>query len=148
MEKYMEALNFSRKSWHFRLAEHYGGLLSSYSTNLCDYMKAVFKGFLMCSLIVTVGTIFAIGMVDFYMYLIFEYIISHGDMVIHDIGFIGSAINFVALILVVGNLVYAACSWIKDKFTSKEKTVSEPSFIAESYKALKDKYCVKVEFKE
>jgi hypothetical protein len=142
----MKSFFVKRKSWHFRLASHYGDYLGlHHELSMCNYARAVLKG-----LLKAVFVAFAIGMVgSSFVCLIMSFGIGMYYHVVLPLMWqevLAFAITVVgsACVLAVG--LQELVKRIKKHYTQRPKIVkpNTPGFLKTAYNVYKEKACIPI----
>lgn len=162
-------LELDRKSWHYRLAADYPPhALKSYdlvNQDICSYTRAVLRGLLFAFGITMVLGFVGSCVASFLAWLI---VALQYNMLIEDNGLALIGFMFVSA-GIIATILLGIFSWREDrKYAARQKrreyyeayykehgyypdeapeAAKKPSFIVEAYKAFKQKYCLRVEFK-
>lgn len=147
----MKSLQLNKKSWHYRLANHYGNFkgydwkYEPVKTNICEYSQEVLFGFLtvllftLCILAVSLtimsAVLWAIVCIQFWVYVLPD------DFANFGIGIFGAAI-------LIG--LFVTFLYFIEKYTKDQETKyvhKEPGFLKIWYTNFKSKTCVPIELK-
>ena len=148
-------------SWHYRLAAMAGyNAADAYEHNICSYMRRVFCGFLLFTVLASLFCGFVFVEAHFLIALGFSILegvnlfaqAAHPSLPV----IIGTVINAIALVVVIGGgVIYLITDWAnKRKDAKRNKRYAdqaagkepETSFIVEAYHAWKNKYCLNLKF--
>lgn len=160
----MKQINFSHKSWHYRLAAVYGNLENSrnysihrnqYVGDSCEYIWEAFKGFLICLLITAGALVVLVPFVDLFAGIAVM-LITGSKVELNEVAgvAIGVLIGISALgIFVAGwhclkKLYYNVKMVLSKNSSNSYDEPSQPSFTAVAYEKFKSKVCVKVVVKK
>lgn len=140
----MKTLEFNRNSWHFWLATRIANFktYNEDDLNICAYLRSVFAGGLVITLLGTLATLIAslIGSAVFHWVGVLLGLI-HRKPNSMEIG--GSV--FLIMITVV-YVIYLITTYFKNRTYSEAD--APPGFIKSAYRSWKDKTCVRVSFTE
>ena len=133
----MKTLQFNRNSWHFKLVNTLFGYSVYEIPDICSYTRAVLFSLFLVTLfaILIAFGVFLIG--DFLGYLIAS-ILNFTFIEPENAAIVVMMLLFISSIFGIGYLI--------GKFSSRTLEKVSDSFIAESYKSFKGKYCAKIEF--
>lgn len=143
-------MNISKKSWHYKLydfANTYASLRTSNIDN-CRYVRRVIGGIILAPVLVLIGSTLLIVALDPIISSIM-YILGIGSSYFFTLETLlaGSTLYITFLL----SLVYAVLTnYLASKIVtlaSREGTVNTTALVQKSYRAYKDKYCIKVKFK-
>lgn len=158
----MQATKFSPTSWHFRLASIYGNLKCNskyhsskvaYDGNSCDYIWAVFKGFLMCVVIVFVGAFVLYPFADLIAWCVASLVTGNATE-LSEIATVGAATLVATPTLIVSIFAFFKIKeYITEVIHARSYRyddddgvveVSEPWFITTVFHKIKNKICTRV----
>lgn len=130
----MREFKFSRKSWHYRLA-NFGGDRVWRDDDICNYIRSVISGsilfFGMSLMLLAFATLAA-----FSVYNAIEWVFFGEELLPYTILFFG----------VIGGLgLIAACAIYLD-WRRTHRVEKEPGFVGLAYRSWKNKFCAKVSF--
>lgn len=130
----MKEFKFSRKSWHYRLA-NFGSDRVWRDDDICNYIRSVIAGAIlfvgMLIMLFLLGTL-----AIFSVYNAIEWLFFGGELLPPTILFFG----------VVGGLgLIAACAIFLD-WRRTHHVEKEPGFVGLAYRSWKNKFCAKVSF--
>jgi len=142
-------MKLNRNSWHYWLATKYSNeikwKLEDFPTDICTYSKMVLKGLLFAIFMAVTISFLTLPLIYCGFWLIMASItgdFSFPKIIILDLLFrFGIAEYLMIAFLGIIGLYFSYMD--KKKFNK-----SEPGFIKQSYLSWKNKYCVKVEFRD
>ena len=150
----MDAVHFSKKSLHWRLASAYGSLTDweydDHDTDICRYAKAVGFGFFRALLLTGAGGCVAFGLGDLLAWVLAMAVTGVWDLAPDWPAHITLAITIAMLATAVFLGIYVALDthvykvrrwWRGAKIVRQEK---KQSFIAATYRKYHDKTCFRV----
>jgi len=143
----------NKKSWHFWVANNFGGLNYFYvdTTDLCSYIRNVFAGLFNLTLAASAAFVIVfIYLVGGYEY--FSCIFNPSCTEFSDVVYVFYSFN--ALIGFLGLLIsYALLKDYMYEYNEKHKKTlacskknAKPSFVTLAYRKFKEKTCVKIDF--
>jgi hypothetical protein len=143
-------ITLKRKSWHYWVATEFGDMWDCDSMSICDYLRYVGKGMLRGAfLLIIIGSLLA-GLIDaiYYWYQVGHAYFAHTKYPAED----DIAYFITGVVIAVSMLtVYALFKeWREDVALAREvarEQPKQPSFIAEAFKSITQKACVKISFK-
>lgn len=147
----MKPLNFSRNSWHYKLAK-IGGLRvydwEGYAVSICDYTTKVIVGLIKFLVGFIVFTALSICLMDAIIWTIVY--VSHGFTLfnMHFTGYLAACIITVSIILGIMTVLAYCITHLQDKISENISEKSHDNFITNAYDSLKNKFCVPVTFSE
>lgn len=140
-------MDIDRNSWHYKLASFFGFhsdyYMDAYCSDICSYTRKI---------IMNTGITIVLALISFgLLYVIADCLAwLAAGLIEHFVMANFWSVVFMAIVVVI--LVLAAILFfverIKDFFSSRPMKERQPSFVAEAYRAMKDRYCVKLEFKD
>ncbi len=143
----MKTLKLNAKSWHYKLANEFGGLDGyATSTDMCTYARNVSVGALLLAFLCTICVFITV----FVSYLLVETVLSiafgivYGFIMFTPAGFVGSILCVAAIIGTT--FIYLIKKYKDAKYAKRHDPKVEPdNFIYNAYKGWKEKYCAKIE---
>lgn len=142
----MYTVNFNKTSWHAKLFNKILGYDAvEYETNICSYtrewLKIVMGAAFVCTFIGGIATC----IVNFLVAVIVGLI----QGVWLELTFPGQFGMLLIFIMILVSIIFCICAFLS-QFYSKvaQKCSTEHSFIVESYRAYKNKFCVKINWVE
>lgn len=136
----MKTLTFSTKTWHYWFANICEpGYSFKYGTDICTYTRHVILGMLIVFFCTTLAILYTASVGDF-----LAWIATYLTAGIWAAPHVGAEIN--CMIIIVAILVGIAI--LANRALDTLDTASSTSFIRESYKAVKNRYCVYIDFEE
>lgn len=133
----MKTLQFNRNSWHFKLVNKIFGYSVYQINDICSYTITVLFSLLILALFGTIIAFLAYLIGDFLGYFIatiVNFTLINPEPAAAAVMIILSIVSIINVIILIGN----SSSRTLDKISD--------SFIVESYKSFKGKYCAKIEF--
>lgn len=129
----MKNFDVSRESWHYNFVSKF----DSAPDNMCEYIIQVIKGIaLVLAIGFIAGGVIAAVLGDLIGYL-FACLVTHTLLPLSEAGM--TEIGILVTITAINDKI-----WTR-KFVSKQQS---PSFIKQAYRSWKDKYCIKINFKD
>ena len=140
----MKELNFSKKSWHFILASIDGDLKHEHSADLCSYTRHVLIGAFIVSLIAIVFAFLAFVVVN--MLFAVGFSIAYGTVIMTEAAFAGW---FASAVLTVWLSIQKSIEYLvaKRNLTVRDVAHQPDGFVVNAYTGFKDRFCVKIKFK-
>lgn len=133
----MKTLQFNRNSWHFKLVNKVFGYSAYDNYDICSYTRTVLFSLLILAVFGTIIALLAYLIGDFLGYLIAT-IVNFTLIEPEPTAAAVIIILFIASMIGGVSLIYKASCRTLEKVSD--------SFIAESYKSFKGKYCAKIKF--
>lgn len=140
----MKPYELNDKSLHWRLASVYGPVTDSEvyygRVDSCAYNRAVFWGFLVTVAIITAGTLFGYGLMDWLFWAYTYLFVGNVDASV-------AASVFVAILSVCGGIGLLGAAIIGyEKYKEKKLAAEgykrkEPGYLKVAYQSWKDKHC-------
>lgn len=152
----MNKLPINANSWHWELINIYSSNTANNikrsGTDLCTYRRTVIEAILVITTAVTVLSIAGGYLLSSVLVTVVGITTNNSDAIEFYQLFI-TLIASICLLFQVGKFIFNKVNdYIFNKLLKKVDTKIEkihfPSFITETYKSLKDKYCVEVEIVE
>lgn len=136
----MKPFTINKNSWHYRLANEYGGL-ERWEDDFCSYSRRVGLGLCAALLLSAVCSLLLYPLVDLAIWAYFRMFVDPVDMsTAAEIFCIIAAVLLLALAIgVFGSL--------REMYVeSRPRVKKEPSFLTLAYRKFKDKTCVRVNY--
>lgn len=138
----MKTFVLSKSSWHYKLANLFGGMRYVRDTDVCEYTKTVIAALFLSTMITFFGIILLI--LSVHMLLGVGFSIWMGAWFFSDLGIMGLIIYG----LVGGGLMIKAADGKYSEWKDRRRENYEPKpdgFLKVAYSSWKDKYCVRIE---
>lgn len=135
------------RSWHFWVANFGHKRISTYGTDVCEYIRAFIRGFLWLTTCAAAALLFGAGtlngIVEGYMYFMYDIKVSVGTELVAMI-WVALGILFFTLVTTFGVVEYGIPA-VKSAY-SKIPGSDKPTFIGTVYRKFKDKTCFRIQF--
>lgn len=145
----MKTLIFDKNSWHYYFATKGSDFDPCDGHNICEYIQYVLAGIIRHTFVLLL--LFALSYCAIHMILGIGFSIVYTTWLIDGAGFAGALLTFYLLAII--GVVYTKeyihdRKWKRYEMMEKGSIERPDSFLVNAYKAWKNKYCVKIEFKD
>lgn len=140
----MKELNFNKKSWHFILASADGDLKHEHETDLCSYTRHVLIGAFLVLLVASVFAFVAFVVVNMLFAIVFS--VSYGTVIMTETAFAGwfASAVFTVWLSIQKSIEYLVAKRNRTVYDADHKP---DAFVVNAYKGFKDRFCIKIKFK-
>ena len=138
----MKPISFTKNSWHYWIATRFGDLRGCYSTDFCYYMRQVFRGIFVATLMLSLASIVTTLIVSGIITIVAKTfgLVLHLPLILQTGGVF--AVGIVAAVFAMVCCAFIA-DWIIHIVRCPKKSLG---FIRQAYTSWREKLCVRVDF--